>query len=376
VTGTSGLRGVRVPAKMDYSKFRTQRLAAYSTAVSDIDGHQYPYVNETRLLLGALSYAKNAAGTAYVSQGYSTVVVPDSNITDVGELIGITASTPFFLRNFYGGFSLADTTAQRKADRLAAADLTFSVNNFRTNAHMGGGIIGSPAFLMSNMNLGVNQFPDGVTLINRRLSSRVFEDLLCHQMPTLTEADVAGETNALKSQGTPHTFQQSTSCMRCHSGIDGMGYGMRNLMLFQTGGNPAFVTQEYGLRMTGVMKLPTLANSTVFALQAPSGRLHYRENITKTRVNTTTSSLQDLGNKLAANNDIYYCTAKRYYYFLTGINVDITQAPANKLDSTHYNQIKLLGDAFKTSQSVRTLIDKIIQTPAFRTWNYKSTEEQ
>jgi hypothetical protein len=237
-------------------------------------------------------------------------------------------------------------------------------NNFKANRHFGGGVVGSQTFMLANANLTLNQVPLDFTLINRRLTSRVFEDLLCHQMPTLSDVDVESEVKPASN----YMFQTQSTCMRCHSTIDGMGTTYRNFVSFLTSGSNDVVSE--GIPFTGMGKLEPIAGATLWHLQQPTGTLHYRENLTGRRIKEPISSLELIGSKLAEGNDLYLCAAKRYYKFFTGIDVDITQPAKAELDKYHQDLVVNLGKTLKSKQSVREVVKGIFASEPFRARNY------
>lgn len=361
VTHNTGLRGVRVlpSTASGLAKRLTHFSLNYNTA--------FPYANDPNFLYVFRPTRKNA--TNFTTLPNEVRTLPNAALVDTGVLIGIASPSPLALPGFYGAF------AANGGDRFEAASILH--DNFVANSHFGGGILGSQAFLMQNTNLPSAVFPQDVSHINRRLTSRVFEDLLCHQMPSLTPADVQAETNAYVAQNSPHMFQRDVTCMQCHSSIDGMGYAMRNLVRYTTAGNPQLGVQELGMNFSGFLRLPAVSGATTFALQPPTGRLHYRELFTRSRKDMAISSLAQLGTALSQQNDIYYCAAKRYYKFLTGIDVDMnTPATTGSLDRKHQDQVKALGDALKSNQSVRTLLHNIFKSDVYRTRNFRSVEDQ
>lgn len=368
VTSTTGLRGLRRREQVNGSKVQSQRVVTIPAG--------FPYSNSSDVYIAINEYDLNKAGTAYVSTETKPLIVKENQQIDIGQLVGVLPVDPLYASSIYGGFAQTDPDSTMTTEELRAAAKANYSASFDLRPHFGGGVIGSQAFLKSNANLTASILPNGYDLINRRVTSRVFEDLLCHQMPTLTDADVASETNAFVAGKSPHAFQQTTSCMRCHSGIDNMAFAMRNIMMMGTSAFPNPISQTVGLRIEPMIKLPTLANAKIFAFQEPTGRLHYRENFTKARKNISIRSLQSLGEILAEQNDIYYCAAKRYYHFFTGVNVDITQAPAKgSLDEKHYKVVRALGERLKSKQSVRDLLHAIFQSDAFRAWNYQTQKE-
>jgi len=81
-------------------------------------------------------------------------------------------------------------------------------------------------------------------------------------------------------------------------------------------------------------------------------------------------SVTDVGGSTV---DFYACAAKRYYHFLTGIDVQLRALESEtELDTFHRNEVFRLGDRLKTSGSLNGLIRDIFQSRAFQTRNYVS----
>ncbi len=357
VTHGAGLSGVRDQKKYpnEENPFLAQRIVSYQ--------NDYPYKNETDLLL---IYSKTTLeNNSFVSKGVDVMRIKPSQITEVGDLVGVKASQSLKLSSFRptirnaGG--AADVTEAQKAMLL----------NFESNGHFGGGILGSQAFLQNNANLINGTLANGFSDINRRLAARVFEDLLCHQLPTLTTEDVSPEVDT----NSDYAFHKQSTCMQCHSSIDGLAFGFRNLFLFTSGPNPNLNSQNMGLNFFGFARLPSSTSATTFALKTPQGRLNYRERHSKRKITANFSTLAELGSKLAAGQDLYTCAAKRYYQFFTGVNVDLNLIPTKNLDLRHRNQVLKLGNDFKQSQSVRTLLKAIFASPSFQESNYLTEED-
>jgi hypothetical protein len=81
--------------------------------------------------------------------------------------------------------------------------------------------------------------------------------------------------------------------------------------------------------------------------------------------------LQQLGESMATTNDLYVCAAKRYYRFLTGIDVNLADlgninTPAISLgEKFQRERVIKMGLDLKSHQSLRSLIKNIIKTEAF-----------
>jgi hypothetical protein len=349
VTLNTGLRGVRDQATypVETSDFKSQRIQNYSA--------DHPFAASTDLHLAYLHLTHD--GKKYINGGTRPLVIPGNAMTEFGELSGVNVARKVTLPSFRRISRNETDVAKIVIDTLA---------NFDANQHFGGGIIGSQAFYMNNANLGNNVLPMEYTFINRRLTARVFEDLLCHQLPTLTAADVKAEVKP----ASEHMFQRGETCMQCHSSIDGMGYGYRNMFITVTASRPQEAKDAVGLEFQTVTSLKPLSTATTFAAQMPEGRLHYRELITGTRRDFKFNSLSQLGTLLAGGADLYTCAAKRYYEFFTGVKVDLTQKATKALDKQHQDKVIALGKALKTHQSVRTLLKDIFASDAFRASDY------
>jgi hypothetical protein len=190
--------------------------------------------------------------------------------------------------------------------------------------------------------------------------------VLCHQLPTLTDDDVKTDVKP----ASPHTFQKSSSCMRCHSSIDGMAYGYRNLFIYTSSGNPDVERQAVGLNFSGFAALVPSASASTFAVLPPEGRLHFRELVSGAHRDVKFTSLAQLGTLLAGYEDIYTCAAKRYYKFFTGVDVDLTAKATDKVDKMHQDQVLALGKTLKSGQSVRTMLRALFASRTYKSSNY------
>lgn len=354
VTHDSGLRGVRDQRTYpnEGNPFLAQRLVRYRS--------EFAYADETDLIVAYNHTSLN--GMNFVSGGDRALRRPAAAITEVGDLVGVRPSVNLSFPSFR---AVRGTAEVDESIRKIMAP-------FAANAHFGGGVIGSQGFLSANANLTNGQLPNEYTMINRRLTARVFEDLLCHQLPTLSDEDVAGEVNT----ASPHTFQRTSSCMRCHSSIDGMGFGFRNLFIWTSARNPNVDGQNVGLNVSGFAALAPKSGAATFAVQPPRGRLHYRELVTGVRRSANFNSLAELGTRIADSQDLYVCAAKRYYKFLTGVDVDLTRAATLELDKLHQDQVMKLAAEFRTHQSVRSLLKQIFASRVFQTGNYMTEKEK
>lgn len=281
--------------------------------------------------------------------------LPLAAMVESGRLVGIKSASSDLQ---FPKFRLLPNVSAELNEAVATIYAPFSFNR-----HFGGGVIGSQNFLLANANLLQSDIPDGLDIINRRIGGRIFQDLLCHTLPTLAIADVRAEIKPLSE----YTFQRQGTCMQCHSSIDGVSTTLRNLVYYQSA--PPSADATVGKQITGIASLPVRANSSVWALQEPTGRLHYRENLTNAVVDTPVSSISAVGEQLANQNDLYLCAASRYYSFFTGINVDLSAPSSRPIDRYHQDIVRRIGDVLKETQSVRSALEQIFMSRAFHKRN-------
>jgi hypothetical protein len=333
----SGLKGLRErPATSKLNNFEAQRFARLPEFPSYM----------------SLSYAQPPVGMA----------LDDNEIVETGALIGVAATTPL---------RVPSMLLPRIGDAALRTATTNATTNVDLRKHHGGGILGSQGFIMSNLNVPINRFPEGESEINRRLTSRIYQDLMCHEMPTLETQDV--EKDVIR--GSQYAFRNDASCMRCHSSLDPLAMTYKNIVQFASARDVS-VDNRVGMPVVAMISVGTVAGSTHFNLQPPTGQLRYRELLTGALVEHNVTNIADAANKIAAGKDFYTCAAKRYYKFFTGIDVPLRPLdPASatfELDKVHQNKIVELANVLKNTQSVRTLFAEIFKSPAFKSSDYKS----
>jgi hypothetical protein len=346
VTLNQPLRGVRVRPPSTLTKYQSQRLHRYaSAALGDTSGLTLRY--------------RTPSNTNMPFE------IPDSELIDFGTLVGIEPAIQLRIP-----FAQRPAVVSSRTQLLNA--LAAQLVNVDVRRHFGGGIIGSQGFLHANANLQGLELPQGEELINRRVSARVFQDLLCQQLPSLTAADVAGDVNP----SSPYPFRRSASCMQCHTSVDPLAGTLRNIVFLRSA---SLLPRDGAVNSFG-FGLNPVSGSTDENLQMPAGRLSYRENISGDHINVPVTGLSDVGQRLAGGDDLYLCAAKRYYQFFTGINVPLrtldSRAANYALNKRHQDFVVHLGQRLKATQSVRTVFDLIFQSPTFRTRNYLSEVSQ
>lgn len=195
--------------------------------------------------------------------------------------------------------------------------------------HFGGGILGSPAFMISNAeNLSPS---DGGVFVHRRMSNIVFSDLLCLTLPTLRSEDVDAYMNKYKNSNL--SFRQDRSCVRCHATLDPFAATARNIV-FMISGTNQFARDVgtllgtvhlfyYPKRMTVTTSDQVVSDSDrLYFRRSPEGQLYFRD-YQGELVNHQVTGLQEMGEALANLDDPYVCAAQRYYQFLTGVQIPV-----------------------------------------------------
>lgn len=361
VTLNQGLQGVRdqISYPVEINNFESQRVLRY--------GATMPYAMEKDLIISYDNILYNPTRNRYTTSGVLPTRLAGEQTVETGALVGIK---PAALVRIPSNVPFPSISPE------VVTSLKSLSADFNLNKHFGSGIIGSQTFLMANQNLSNREFPDKLTSINRRISSRVFQDVMCHQMPSLSDADVKSEVDS----SSPYMFQQQSTCMRCHSSIDGMALSMRNLIHFSSSAN-ASSRQTTGVPISGLVQMPVVTGASTFALQPITqtpyiASLHYRELLSSKVIKTPLVSINHIGTEIAKTNDIYLCAAKRYYKFFTGVDVMLHQKATETNEKYHQDTVIRLSATLKSKQSVRELINEIFKSETFRTRNYLAEKIQ
>lgn len=246
--------------------------------------------------------------------------------------------------------------------------ISFKFTSSNINQHHGGGIMGTQSYL--HANAGKDGNTDGAGLVHRRWGKHVMADLLCRDLPALRSSDVVSEVN-IKSN---ISFRQGISCMGCHSSMDPLAGVTRNLRQGFTH-NSGLISPRvsyWGYRPADMedAPYPSATRDANFYRRPASGRLYYRSYDGKL-VKYNVVGMNQLGEAMASTNDLYVCAAKRYYKFLTSINVsladegDINTPAFSDAEFKYRQRIIKLGLELKKHQSLRTMIKSIISTETF-----------
>jgi hypothetical protein len=392
VTGTQTLKGLRWRSNPTLSTFQAQTVFRWIQPTATYGywprfpdnlriGYSDPNIlNAARERIQSQNITDPTRRREILSMAFGTFDVPDSQLIQVGNLIGVAPATPYFFPHRVASPDLAGlvrvsqpplSSGDMSILRQAATDASSNVD---INAHYGGGILGSKMFFIQNQNLLNTQVAYKEDMINRRLTSRIFEDLLCHQLPTLNFADIT-RIQAV-DPNSPYPFRKQADCMRCHSSMDPLASVYRGM--FSTSGGFSFVpyVSVVGSLFPFVGRLAPTPASNAYPLQVPNATLRFRSLYDKRL--TEVSGLQSpaaLGAELARAKDLYRCAAKRYYAYFTGVDVQLV-SPAlasEPLDVFHQNKVLRLADDFSQHKNVRRLLRDIFSSETFQVANYHRT---
>jgi hypothetical protein len=227
-----------------------------------------------------------------------------------------------------------------------------------TNTHFGGGFMGSPAYLFANAN-GSNYL--------RVWAKNLLADALCKDIPVLRSIDVL---HTVKPESS-FAWRQGLSCMQCHETMDPLSGVMRNKGLIRA--SPVNEVRFWYSRDIDrpSAPYPSMSPDPDFSRRPADFTLKYRS-FDGTLVSVDGSGVSALGQSLADRDDLYVCAARRYFKFLTGIEVDLRDDsdPLNPLDLSpsekkYRNRVIELGKQLKQDQSARELLRSIIASPTF-----------
>lgn len=245
------------------------------------------------------------------------------------------------------------------------------------NGTSGSGLLGTDTYLLLNSNQSPFEPSDNSSLSHRRWGKSVMRDLLCRELPAIRAADAAPFVD--KKSKVP--FRQHAECMRCHATMDPLADGARDIMELRPDGAMRF---DFEPRMLGRFRsdrAPMLSTNQdmEFHRRPPWGRLYYRNNRGEL-VDRKFTGLGALGPEIAQMEDFYTCAAKRYFQFMTGIDVkmtDFSEIPLSPADQplARYRKFVLeLGEELKAHQSLKKLVSSILHSKYYAQIDYGVTE--
>ena len=238
--------------------------------------------------------------------------------------------------------------------------------DFKTS--FGGGILGTIPYLLLNSGRDLLEKTNGGLKQHRRWSKAVFSDLFCRDIPVVRSADAVPKVQS--TSAVP--FRQGISCMQCHSSIDPMAQIQRNRSLDRTNNcDPGSMSYYNNQSVDKPQELVEQVEAdSDFYRRPPKGKFFFRTHDGKL-LNQEVMGVSGMGSYMASVDDLYICAAKRYFQFLTGINVPMFDegdfsAPNLSEKSTNYRRMVIqMGLDLKQNQNLEILINKIISSEAY-----------
>lgn len=313
------------------------------------------------------------------------VPAPINNITDlsshptrvpVGPLIGLEPAPEVNIK-------LPEFIARATVTEAQLPSSLYEGESTNLTRHYGGGILGSPSLFLNN----VEQYGamDGGLKVHRRWANNIFYDVLCSSLPSLKETSkpVADEHKIFTDQKTELPFRGSKTCLTCHTTIDNLAHVARNVQIRQSSTNTftrdlreSEVTTKAIRDMFFVLghkprkdAIVPIDSDNLYQRRKPEGSVTYIDFNGKL-IDVPVEGLQQYGEVLALQDDIYACAAKRYYHFLTGLDVPLKKpSDTDKFASYHRAQVVALGKKLKSNGSLKTLVQDILNSPSFKARN-------
>lgn len=289
-----------------------------------------------------------------------TTTVLDKVITPIKYQATSTAALVDFTPKFM-------TTGELIGFKKMETDtLPDGVTDYR--ASNGGGILGTVPYLMLNSGRGANETMDGGLKQYRRWSRAVLNDLLCRDVPAIRPIDALPYVNGSSTL----TFRKGASCMQCHATMDPMAQVQRNRIFTGISKKCDATTAAYiqNVPVTLAQEAGPVDVDANFQKRPPKGTFFFR-GYDGTLHSPDVSDVSGLGEYLATTDDLYICAAKRYYQFLTGIDVPMfdpgdPNAPVlSAKEKTYHNIVINLGKDLKKTQNLEAMIKKIIGSGAY-----------
>lgn len=312
----------------------------------------------------------------------TSVLAPHTSSNDIlqgikfsgtGNLIGITTMPE---NDSYGVYAYTTHPSDPSAVRRNLAPIVI-------NTHWGGGVLGSQVYLLQNIQgASLSHKSDGGVYSNRKWSRSVFHDFFCRELPVIRESDSA----AYVTPNSSLTYRNTKGCVKCHASADTMAGLVRNTKydprgyFFDPNGSYAFMT-KFAVSKAKESYFPS-SKDPDFHLRPTDGSFFYRT-YDGQLIFKEMSNLDALAAEILTLDDVYICTAKRYFEYFTGITADISdyKDPANPNYpslSAHQNRYRdvviKLGKSLKQHKNTKTLIKSILDDPLYKSQNFKLSE--
>ncbi len=363
VTAPTGVQAVRE----DDQKIRSRRGGGFKNP-----GRRYR--NDIQSENNIIEFRGTANGDYDAARNsINTFLVPFPYI-QAGDLRGIRSTTASVQVPNFSYRPLSGDPGTDSAHHVP--DLNYSFDLYKT---LGGGVLGTPIYLMMNYGRELGTPSNGTTRLPRRWSQANLNSFLCATLPALRESDI--RNLVVNTSDTP--FRKASSCVSCHATLDPMAYTARNVVIggsnYNQTNDPANFTKATLLMSTFKQKSPSVAGwpdipVEGFHTQTPTGRLFFRS-ATGKLVDRNLNSIADLGTAISETEDYYMCAAKRYYAFFTGKEISLydrtnpANAELNKALTKSAIKDRLfienLAKNLKNDQSIKNMIKAIFSSDEY-----------
>lgn len=215
-----------------------------------------------------------------------------------------------------------------KIDSLTDSDINNSWETQRQSGryklinHLGGGLLGSPAFLLYFAPKGaLEDHPfktDGALKLHRNLAKAIYENILCEDLTkkdfsrvhSIKESDLFNKSNKWH-----HPITQEEKCLKCHAYLDPLAATYRNVTYLQSQGecgeNTAKVLIPHAFKTSNAMELWSSEKEQVFSFSYPHGLLDEKK----------ISGINQLGRTISEDIRFYRCQISKYAEFFLEKNV-------------------------------------------------------
>ncbi|MCJ8277112.1 MAG: hypothetical protein HRT44_03555 [Bdellovibrionales bacterium] len=194
--------------------------------------------------------------------------------------------------------------------------------------------------------------------------------MLCRFLPVIHHKDV--RSSDVYPQSTV-PFRKSSKCLLCHSSTDPLAGGLRNFVYVKSPfdlSQKALNSEPYYTSLSQTHRTDPEdwkpEKTPNFYTSHPHGRLYYR-NINNSLKEEKYNSLNELGEILSQQIDLYYCFVSRYKNYLIGESTTISNF--NRKDSyfskaSHKMTMKLAQELM-VHQDIKKTIKDIISLPEY-----------
>lgn len=256
---------------------------------------------------------------------------------------------------------------------------TLQTGSINAGQHYGGGLLGSPSYLLLNVDEDENFRSDGALEMPRKWARGVFKDLLCRDLPLVRSSDATA--HVVPASSIP--FRQSTSCTRCHVTMDQAAATIRGFRYESHGRGVAplkiggvFVNME-SVTQPSETGWPAVTDP-LYSFRPTKGKLYMRS-YNGTLIDVDVNNVGELGTQIAATDDYYICMAKKYYKYFTGqdVNTGDLQDPENTItlsteEQFHRDFVVQQGLSLRTHRNPRTLIENIVRSIQYRQTDFQN----